>query len=68
MDRLLRYALLALALLLMVPALLMLADAWTWIVFDRTLTGLEWWRSGRPLVAWLMAAIATFVVMAAADF
>lgn len=68
MDRPLRYALLALALLLMVPALLMLVDAWTWIVFDHTLTGLEWWWSGRGLVAWLMVAIATFVVMAAADF
>lgn len=50
----LRLALYALAAVLMVPALMMLADAWCWIVIGYNLTGYEWWQSGRLPIAVLL--------------
>ena len=56
MTRPLRYALYALAAVLMVPAVVGLVDAWCWTLLGRTMSSVEW-GEGRVWVAWMFAAI-----------
>lgn len=61
MTRPLRIALYALALLLMVPALLMAADAWSWLVIGHTMTGHDWFAEDRIGGALLLLTLAILV-------
>lgn len=41
------------------PVVVMLADAWCWMMFDHQLTGFDWWTPGRSgaMYGWLVLGI-----------
>ena len=53
-NRAILVMLLIMAILLAVPAVLGIVDVWSWTVFDRKVSGLDW-TDGRGLAALAMA-------------
>lgn len=63
MNRFIRWSLHTLAGLGALPGLIAVADMWTWILFDHTLSSIQWGDldSGRLGALWLLLFMATVV-------
>lgn len=66
MKRLRKAAFVALALLLLAPMLMLIADGWLYVVAGAPMFHDDWLASGRAELAFVLALVAAFPAIAAA--
>jgi len=66
MKRAIYWLLMLVSGLCVLPTLVGLVDAWTWLMLGHSVSGIEWQiENGRIVIAWLLLVIGVFVPLLA---